>query len=680
MSDHHGKTTDPHRGDELTSESFAALAVADPTFGSDLSVGDAMDNNTTIRTGNISANKQERQKNDKMEDFPYDTSHSNGGAFRDSSSRRRHQSVSDNHGMILVESDRQFDEHGHETSHRSLQSVYSNQFDKPDPLEAAEAGESFLPRLILRNRPFGQSNNKVHIEHNQGVRIYSLLKFNWFHAFLRWPTKWSLTLLMVSWTSMILFFALLYCWYDRKEQTELCGLGQDGLPMTFGTAFAFSLETCTTVGYGLPHGGNGFFEQECGSLQFLIYLQMAWSMIFNAFLLAFLYARLGRSETRSNQVINSRKALVSCVDGQVRFQVRLFDADAQHPVVEAHVRLYCVMNHRPVPRPLRLLQPDDDMGGMLFLSFPTVVSHHIDLYSLLHPPVTPDIGMVVPSGLVLKQTDGIVGNRDDVICPVCGESYGTLERWKNHVAYQQIVEGHDEYPVQGTHLSIDLKQIEETKPVDELETLKEYFRANVSEVICVVEGIDPLQSGTFQSLQSYRYEDIVWDQHSQWAPCLTIVNNGLQKKTGQRMFQIDLDRYHDIVIDTAAVKEERMRQEEEAKAAILAMELESKKSVETLILDASNNDNMPGLTDALATAGSDEAAGSVTSRSVASNKPRHRRVKSSSRRPWDGLFEEPCAANGSAAKAEEGKAEASTFAQASQRHSDPLRKAETMPI
>ena len=222
-------------------------------------------------------------------------------------------------------------------------------------------------------------------------------------------------------------------------------------------------------------------------------------MIFNAFLLAFLYARLGRSETRSNQVINSKKALVSTVDGQVRFQIRLFDADAQHPVVEAHVRIYCVMNHRPVARPLRLLQPDDDLGGMLFLSFPTVVSHHIDLYSLLHPPVTPDIGMVVPSGLVLKQTDGATGNRDDVICPVCGESYGTLERWKNHVRYQQIVEGHDEYPVEGTHLSIDLEKIQELKPTKNLAELKEYFRMNVSEVIVVVEGIDPLQSGVSEA-------------------------------------------------------------------------------------------------------------------------------------------------------------------------------------
>lgn len=406
-----------------------------------------------------------------------------------------------------------------------------------------------IPRLVLRNRPFHQSSNKVHIEHNQGLRIYSLLKFNWFHTFLRWPTKWSLTVLMVAWTGMILVFSGVYMWYDRLDTTISCGLGLIDEPMTAAAAFAFSLETCTTVGYGLPHGINSYFEEGCSSLQVIIYFQMAWSMIFNAFLLAFLYARLGRAESRGSQVICSSKALVSEVDGQLRFQVRLFDADARHPVVEAHVRLYAVMKHRPVPRPLRLLQPDDDMGGMLFLSFPSVVNHHVDLYSLLHPPTTNT--SMNPSGLVLREVDGATCGRDDVICPVCGESYGSLERWKNHVRYQQIVEAKDEYPIEGTHLSLNLKEIEkkcDLKATNNLDELKNYFQNNVSEIICVVEGIDPMMSGTFQSLQSYRFEDIVWDKYSHFAPCLKVVED---KKT--RKFQVDLDRYHDIVPDEEAI-------------------------------------------------------------------------------------------------------------------------------
>lgn len=271
-------------------------------------------------------------------------------------------------------------------------------------------------------------------------------------------------------------------------------------------------------------------------------------MLFNAFLLTFLYNRFGRVESRSNQVICSNKALVSLVDGQVRFQVRLFDADARHPVVEAHVRFYCVMKHRPVPRPLRLLQPDDELGGMLFLSFPTVVNHHVDLYSLLHPP-TASMNLP-PNGLHLRQADGPTGGRDDVVCPICGESYGTLERWKNHVKFSQIAEEKDDWPVEGSHLSLNLEEIEQhvgLRPTDNLDELKDYFLNNVSEVICVTEGIDPLTSGTFQSLQSYRFEDIVWEPHSQFAPCMAI------KETRKgRVFEVDLNRYHDIAMDEEA--------------------------------------------------------------------------------------------------------------------------------
>jgi hypothetical protein len=410
-----------------------------------------------------------------------------------------------------------------------------------------------LPRLVYRNRAFHQSSSRVYVKHNQGTRIYKLLRFNWFHVFLRWPTKWSLLTLLSIWTILIVLFGAVYTGYDNIQPNLACGLGVAGSPITFAGAFAFSLETCTTVGYTLPYSVNSFFEPECSGLQVIIYFQMIWSMIFNAFLLTFLYNRIGRSENRSTQVIYSNKALVSIVDGQVRFQIRLFDCDAQHPVVEAHVRLYCVMKHRPVPRPMRLLQPNDELGGTLFLSFPTVVCHNIDLYSLLHPP---EANMLVkPHGLGLRQVDGLTAYRDDVVCPVCGEAYGTFERWWNHVRFQQIVETTDNYPVEGTHRSLDISELQRlpwTQPITDLEKLKEYFKGNVSEILCLVEGIDPMNSGTFQALQSYRYDDIVWEAHSQFSPCLSLERKRSSKRKSNQIFSVDLDRYHDIIPDPGA--------------------------------------------------------------------------------------------------------------------------------
>ncbi|KAL3915703.1 MAG: hypothetical protein SGILL_005520 [Bacillariaceae sp.] len=460
-----------------------------------------------------------------------------------------------------------------------------------------------LPRLVRRDREYHQSSNKVYIRHNQGTRIYKLLKYNWFHVFLRWKTRYSLTLMISFWTILILVFAGFYVAYDRVEPNLACGLGDEGQPISFAGAFAFSLETCTTVGYGLPNGVNSFFNPGCSGLQVIIYFQMIWSLIFNAFLITFLYNRIGRSETRSTQVIFSNKALVSIVDGQIRFQVRIFDCDAKHPVVEAHVRMYCIMKHRPVPRPLRILQPDDELGATMFLSFPTIVNHNVDMYSLLHPPTA--TVLMKPRGLVLRQVDGDTANRDDVICPICGESYGNFERWATHVRYQQIVEEKDEYPVEGTHQSLDLGELEGspgTEPVRDMDALKTHFQQNISEILCIVEGIDPMQSGTFQALQSYRTEDIVWDAYSQFSPCLSVEKTFLQ--TVNNVFSVDLDRYHDIVPDNEAAL-------------------------------AAANEAAAEAAEKLEEAGLSGAAGDG---SVKTARKRHRRIKTLSNRTSDSLF------------------------------------------
>ena len=226
---------------------------------------------------------------------------------------------------------------------------------------------SQFPRLIRRDLPFYQSKNKVAISHNASRgRLWSLVSHDWFHVLLRLPLKYSIGGLLTLWTGAIIFFACLYMIFDAVNTQPECYMGTDpDTNFAFGAAFAFSLETCTTVGYGLPSGTNAFFEK-CRGLQFIAYLQQLYSMLFNAFFLSFLVNRLARSEARFAQVVNSDKAIVTLAEAQVanhepqiRLQFRLFDMDARHPVVEAHVRCYVIMKRRPIPRPLRLLQPDD---------------------------------------------------------------------------------------------------------------------------------------------------------------------------------------------------------------------------------------------------------------------------------------------------------------------------------
>jgi hypothetical protein len=267
---------------------------------------------------------------------------------------------------------------------------------------------------------------------------------------------------------------------------------------------------------------------------------------FLIFLQKFFYSRIARGEARAIQVVFSRKAIVSVVRGQVRFQMRVFDVDSTYPIVDAHVRFYGVRRNRPVPQQLRLVQPNDELNGMLFLSLPSVISHHIDYYSMLHPPVP---SLPVPrSGLTLRQADSITGNREEMICPSCGENFGTHERLVKHIRYLQLIEEHDEIEMEGSHRAISEDDLIpgslHPTSCNDLTILQEYFHDEISEVILVVEGIDPLSSLTFQALQSYRLEDIIWSNTASFHPCIA-VDNG-------RTLRVDLDRFHDVDMTSKA--------------------------------------------------------------------------------------------------------------------------------
>jgi Inward rectifier potassium channel C-terminal domain len=297
-------------------------------------------------------------------------------------------------------------------------------------------------------------------------------------------------------------------------------------------------------------------------------------MLFNAFLFAFFYSQVASPDNRGAQILFSNKAIVSIVDGQVRFQVRVFDIDASNPVVEAHIRMYAVTKSRPVPRPMRLVQPNDELHSMLFLSLPYVAFHHIDIYSLLHPPQNAPVN---PSGLLLRQIDSYTANREEYACPICGESYCSETQYRNHIRYMVEMETQDGFPVTGTHLSIakseytDATSTGRFAPTTDINELKEHFLQEISEIVCVVEAIEPIGSGTFAGvslrmvsldldfldmnshartlffqLQSYTFDEVVFKAEASFSPCCRAVEENSKKKNPIGYFSVDLDRFHDI--------------------------------------------------------------------------------------------------------------------------------------
>jgi len=300
--------------------------------------------------------------------------------------------------------------------------------------------------------------------------------------------------------------------------------------------------TCTTD--GLPGPANGFFNDDCSGLQLAITIQMIWSMLSNAFIVSFFFALLSKSDARSIQIIFSKKLCVNVVDGKVCTSVQCYDLDSAYPLVECHARMYLI-DHKMKFHPLRLLEPNDDLGGVLYPSAPTKIIHHIDHHSPLSPRRMPLIES--DNGLALRSVDSATANREEIICPVCGEGYGTYERLRKHIKYARIVEEQDGYPTEGTHLGYEMP---DTSPTT-LEEVQRYIEHMLSEIVVVVEAIDPQLSGTFQALQSYKYDDIEFG--ADFERCMYSENN---------KFKVDLFKFHDIVYDDSMYSSRDLKDED----------------------------------------------------------------------------------------------------------------------
>lgn len=428
----------------------------------------------------------------------------------------------------------------------------------PPPSENDNTSETSSYRLVRRNFPHYQSKNRLAIQNiycSEGTRN-SLLLQKWrtlfakdmYHVLLRKPTAFTLLILISIWTALILIFALVYMLFDRFDSAKNCGLGNLGHPIGYAGAFAFSLETCTTVGYGLPNSTNGFFEPECGCLQFIIFLQMLGSMIFNAFFLAFLFARIARPEPRGAQLLFSNKAIVrrSSINSTWELCIRIFDTDASLGIVESNVRIY-VMDwsksdtaEQDVPiSPVRISTPNDEVNNLLNTSMPCVSIHTIDTFSPLYPHDSDAVRKRCPyfvedSGLMLREADAVAASRDNYECPICGETYGTLNRLRKHVEYNVFLEKESGVPREGSHQTIHITP-EDCRPAT---PTKEQLRRKLQhlEIVCVVEGIDQLTAGSFQALQSYRLENIIIGD-ARFQHCVKMGKDGVI---------VDLENFHGV--------------------------------------------------------------------------------------------------------------------------------------
>ncbi|CAE7039395.1 KCNJ9 [Symbiodinium natans] len=189
---------------------------------------------------------------------------------------------------------------------------------------------------------------------------------------------------------LVLVYMVIYFlgWVVFTFWWQIAAEGCEAKELTFRRAFLLSLETMTTIGYGVA---DPFFD-DCRAVIPLLVVQSLLGLLMDTVFLNLMYTRLSTAFTRASSIIFSDTAVVFEEDGCVKLSLRICEV-ARRPIIEPIVRMYAVW-HQDLPEPTELVDVDvrpmvletpniSIADGKLFLTLPTKVVHRVDSVSPL---------------------------------------------------------------------------------------------------------------------------------------------------------------------------------------------------------------------------------------------------------------------------------------------------------
>jgi len=208
------------------------------------------------------------------------------------------------------------------------------------------------------------------------------------------PTSRTIFILLLVYFLTVVFFAILYYFISTGYG---CNLDIE----TYAEAFAFSLETMATVGYGT----QDIFFDDCLLPIIVLTIQMLIRIISDAVTIGIIYSRLARPTTRASTILFSNFSIIRRIRGKLYYMFQLCEL-RKHQLVEAHVRLYTMKQEVEAAAlensqsnllsekdrvyfqtcTMRLNHPNDETGSMILMCMPQLVVHEIDASSPLYPP------------------------------------------------------------------------------------------------------------------------------------------------------------------------------------------------------------------------------------------------------------------------------------------------------
>ncbi|KAM4652065.1 LOW QUALITY PROTEIN: G protein-activated inward rectifier potassium channel 4 [Discoglossus pictus] len=198
---------------------------------------------------------------------------------------------------------------------------------------------------------------------------------------LRWHI--SLFIFTLVYTVTWLFFSLIW-WLIAYIRGDLDHLeDKDWVPCVenlhgFVSAFLFSIETETTIGYGYR-----VITEKCPEGIVLLLIQAILGSIVNALMVGCMFVKISQPKKRAETLMFSNNAVISVRDGKLCLMFRVGDLRSSH-IVEASIRAKLIKSKQTKEGEfIPLNQTDINVGfdtgdDRLFLVSPLIISHEIN--------------------------------------------------------------------------------------------------------------------------------------------------------------------------------------------------------------------------------------------------------------------------------------------------------------
>ncbi len=184
---------------------------------------------------------------------------------------------------------------------------------------------------------------------------------------------------VVNW----LFFGFLW-WLIALIRGDLIHSDEEGWTPcvenlnSFVSAFLFSIETETTIGYGYR-----VITEKCPEGIMLLLVQAILGSIVNAMMVGCLFVKISQPKNRAETLMFSHKAVISVRDSKMCLMFRVGDLRNSH-IVEASIRAKLIRSQQTKEGEfIPLNQTDINIGfdtgdDRLFLVSPLIISHEIN--------------------------------------------------------------------------------------------------------------------------------------------------------------------------------------------------------------------------------------------------------------------------------------------------------------